>query len=553
MVKLFGIPIGRAEPAPAVDVVTMPAAVGLDSLIAYNNFGGDKFAGGFGDTVIHTLNYWELRARSAQLFTENLYARGMIRRLVTNEVGTGLTPEASPDELIIGVVEDSLNAWTENAENRFSIWANNPHLCDWQGQHTYGELQAIARREAYIEGDILQVIRTSPTTGLPMVQLISGSLVQTPYTAAEQGQLKAGHSITHGVELDASKRHVAYWVKQSDLSFKRVPAFGDKSGRRIAKLIYGCDRRMDAVRGEPLLALTLQSLKEIDRYRDAVLRRTVINSMLAMWVKKGEDKMGSLPITGGAVRRDAVTVADGDGKTRSFNIAKKIPGMVVEELQQGEEPVSFNSNTDLNFGEFEKAIIQAIAWANEVPPEIMTLAFSNNYSASQAAINEFKIYLNRVWGNWGDNFCSPIYVEWLISEVLAGKIKAPGFLDAWRDPSKYDVYGAWISCDWYGSIKPSTDMLKQVKASDLLVAGGYSTRARESRITTGTKYSKNIKRLKRENELLVEAATPLAEFKKKYGEKEADGALTGVAAALEDRILSIVDDAMDAHAPAGKG
>ena len=61
-------------------------------------------------------------------------------------------------------------------------------------------------------------------------------------------------------------------------------------------------------------------------------------------------------------------------------------------------------------------------------------------------------------------------------------------------------------------------MLKQAKGSVILVAEGWSTNARESRITTGTKFSKNIKRLKRENEQKVEAMRPLAEFKAEFGE-----------------------------------
>ena len=98
------------------------------------------------------------------------------------------------------------------------------------------------------------------------------------------------------------------------------------------------------------------------------------------------------------------------------------------------------------------------------------------------------------------------------------------------------MFGAWTCADWYGSIKPSTDQLKQVKASDLLVAGGYSTRARESRITTGTKFSKNIKRLKRENEQLVEAARPMAEFKKEFNENDAGDAIN----AIGEQLVEIV-------------
>jgi len=379
-----------------------------------------------------------------------------------------------------------------------------------------------------------------------MVQLVSGNNVMTPLGGStENGTIRQGHEIKHGVEFGTQGRQAAYWVKQQDGSFRRLPAYGEKSGRRLAWLVYGTDKRLDDVRGQPLLSLVLQSLKEIDRYRDSVQRKAVVNSILAMFVEKNSDKPGTLPVTGGAVRRDRVNLTDDTtGATpRKFNMASMVPGLVVEELQEGEKIVTKGGEgTDTNFGTFEEAIIQAVAWANEVPPEILRLAFSNNYSASQAAINEFKIYLNQVWSQFGESFCAPIYIEWLISETLNGKVKATGLLDAWRNPAMHDKFAAWVSVEWYGSIKPSTDMLKQAKGSKMLVEEGWSTNAREARITTGTKFSKNIKRLKRENQMKAEAARPLLELKAEFGGRAAEEAVGRVAEALGGRLEEVIDD-----------
>jgi capsid protein len=510
---------------------------------------GEKFFGGFGATELQTVDYWTLRQRSAQLFNENLYARGLIRRLITNEINTGLTPEAAPDEQIIGVAEDSLNDWTELTENRFNIWGKQAEVCDHHKRYTFGAIQRAARAEALIAGDVLVVLRISPSTRMPTIQLVPGEKVRTPLGGNEG--LRVGHTITYGVEQDASGRVVAHWVTQADGGSKRLPAFGARTGRRISWLVYGTDKRLGDVRGQPLLSLVMQSLKEVDRYRDSAQRKAVVNSILAMYIKKTEAKAGTLPVSNGAVRRDTAQTTDGDGTPRQFNLANQIPGVVMEELQQGEEPVGFHSQgTDVNFGEFERALIQSVAWANEVPPEILTLAFSNNYSASQAAINEFKIYLNKIWTDFGETFCSPIYQEWLISEALQQKIRSPGMLEAWRDPQKYDVFGAWTTVDWYGSIKPSTDMLKQVKASDLLVAGGNSTRAREARITTGTKFSKNVKRLKRENQLLADAMRPTLELEREFAGGNGGDAAGAIRALKEGTasVLSLVEDMQDGSA-----
>ena len=479
-----------------------PRMVGVEDLpTAWGNvFDGEKYPTGLPTTQVFWKDYWTLRERSVHLFERNLYARGIIRRLVTNEINTGLDLEVTPEEQIIGREEGSLDEWGEEIENRWRIWARSPGRCDVLQQRGFGRLQAAARMESLISGDVLVVLTQDRSTGLPRVRLIDGQSVQTP--AQEP---RNGNRIEYGVELDAVGRQVAYWIVQRDGSVKRLPAYGEKSGRRLAWLVYGTEKRDQEVRGTPILSLVIQSLAEIDRYRDSVQRKATINSMLAMFIQKDEERMGTRPLTGAAVRRGTQQTVSPDGVQRTFNIQGHVPGMVFEELQVGEKPQGFgNAGTDDKFYEFEEAIVQAMAWHFEIPPEIMRLAFSNNYSASQAAINEFKMYLNRVRTDFGECFCKPIYEEWLVAQVLSGRVKAPEIVDAWRDASSYDIYGAWVSSEWAGHIKPSTDLVKQAKGYEMLVQNGAISRDLMSKEITGTKFTKNIKKLRRENQMLAE-------------------------------------------------
>jgi len=196
-------------------------------------------------------------------------------------------------------------------------------------------------------------------------------------------------------------------------------------------------------------------------------------------------------------------------------------GMSYDVLQQGEEPTPYtNKGTDEKFGEFEQAIIHAVAWANQIPPAILTLKYEHNYSASQGEINEFKMYLNKYRAKISRNFCVPVYTEWLINETLTRKIKqpTPGFQDSITGAGMLDVFGAWISSDFSGAIKPSTDKKKLVQAYREEIAEGLITNQRAARELNGTKFTDNIKKLEQENKLKVKAARPLAEFKKEFGE-----------------------------------
>lgn len=506
------------QPAPpalqTIDVDNLPSALfGTNDYAPanYQIYNGEKYPGGFGPTQIYEPDYWTLRERSGMLFRDNIYARGLLRRLITNEINTGLTLASVPNpELIEDLEEEVATDWAEDVENRWQIYANEPSVCDFQNMHDMGTLQQYLRREALIDGDMLVVLRYDKNTKQDRIQLIRGHYVRTPPSVDFKGEKK---SIEKGVETDAAGRHIAYWVAQKDgLTFKRLPAYGGRSGRRLAWLHYGTDRRFGTVRGEPLLSILLSSLKEIDRYRDSAQRKAVINSMLAMYITKTEDKMGTMPMSGAAVRRDAVAPLDGTNPAeRSLNFNAHIPGVVLDELQQGEEPKAFKSDgTDVNFPVFEAAIIQAIAWANEMPPEILTLQFSNNYSASQAAINEFKIYLNRSRADFAKQFCIPVYHEWLYNELIAGRITAPRLLARWNMPDQYQYVGAWRASDWTGAIKPSTDIVKQTKGYKEMINSGLITHEKAAKELNGTKFRVNIRRLKRENELLAEAMAPLA-------------------------------------------
>lgn len=511
-------------------------------------FDGDKFYGGFGGTKSFITDYWTLRERSNQLFDENLYARGLIRRLITNEINTGLSLEATPIGELIGLDDDAVTAWSENVENRFKIWSDNPFICDYKQRSTFGKLQRECRQEALIGGDVLVVLRKSKVNNLSNVDLVRGSLIQTPLDVKP----RAGNVIKHGVELDSRGRHVAFYVTQKDGKSKRVPAFGERTKRRIAWMVYGTDKRVDDVRGQPLLSLILQSLKEVDRYRDAAQRKAVINSLIAVYLKKEQNTMGTGAFSAGAVKKTDATVVDNNGTPRTLEFSQNVPGMVMQELAPGETPeVHSTAGTDINFASFEGSILSGIAWANEIPPEILMLAFSSNYSASRAAINEFKIYLNKSRSDRADEFDKPIYIEWLIREVLLGKIDAPGLFESLLNSSQYDIFGAWIQSDWAGAIKPNVDLKKEVAGYQMMINSGLITNDRAARELSGTKFSKNMQRQRKENELKVAAIRPFLDLEKEFPNSRM---LTGIMASNNIAIDSIDDkisEALEDYVPPG--
>ena len=462
---------------------------------------GDKFPGSFGITKDYTcVDYWTLRKRSMQLFSENPYAKGLIRRVLRNIINKGLTLEVNSITELTGLTEEEAIKWDENSEILWSMWGKDKKICDWKNQKNFGELQEECKRTALLSGDCLVVLHISQKTGLPIIELIDGSDVQTPFNK----QPRKGNKIIHGVEIDKQGRHVAYYINSENgniIESKRIPAYGEKSGRKIAWLVYGCEKKLNDVRGEPFLALVLYMLKELDRYKDAEQRAAVINAMLPLFLRK-KSALGSGPIGKSATKIETFNASDSDGSTRQYKKASMLPGMVWDELQKDEEPVSFNTvRPNVNFKQFEEAIIDTFAWSLEMPPEIIRMNFKNNFAASRQANNEFNVILVYQFWKFGNDFCQPVYEELTIAFILNNKIKASGFLEAYYN-NQWEIKNAWLNAEWSGISRPSVDILKDVKAAKEALALRITTFDQQTRKISGMSFRTVLKKLEREYALM---------------------------------------------------
>ena len=467
---------------------------------------GEKFPGSFGLTkILEQIDYWTLRKRSLQLFTENPYAKGIIRRILRNEIHTGLTASANPLGSILWPDMDDMKQaemsvkYGDLMSQQFELYANNYELFDFKKQLTFGEFQELVRREAILCGDGVIISRVNRYTGLPAWDWINGNNIRTP----GDYKVASGHKIINGVEIDEYGRHVAYYIQKvvgDDIKFERVPVKGEKSGRQISWMVYGSEKKADDVRGEPLLACVLGMLKDIDRYKDAEVRAAVINALIAFTVQRDDSSpIGSRPTAGLQRPMHEVGPIAAEDKTGHQPIQLMQPGTVFDDLAPGEKVVSYQTNRpNVNYAAFEGAILDAICWSLEVPPEIVKLKFTSSYSASRQANNEFEVYLKyRNFKNAKD-FCQIIYEEFIIQSVLNNQMELPGFVLACFDSSKWRIKAAWLSCAWSGLSRPSVERTKDVKAANDALDNGLTTFDDECRRLSGKSFRQTIQILKKE-------------------------------------------------------
>jgi len=505
--------------APSVEAPpAVSAAEGANgyagSYLNYND--GEKYLGGLGAVPITIPDYWALRQRSASFFKTNPYGRGIIRRLVTNIINTGLSLEADPVVDLLNISPDDAAKWAINVEDQFHAWASLPDVCDYRRESTFGEIERTAYREALVDGDVLVVEHHNNKTQLPSYELISGNLVTSPL---EQNNLAKGNTIEYGVEINANREPVAYWVAQKDLKHKRIPARGHR-GRLVSWLYYATDKRHDDLRGEPLLSLIMQSISEIDKYRDSTQRKATLNAMLAMFFYQSADSKvpNSRPVSAGANRRVAGSTNLADGSEYKVNMASSTPGIVYESLPPGMEPKGFTSDgTDEKFADFEDAILSGIAWALEMPKSVLKMEFKSSYSASRGEIKEFNMSVSTARNRFADTFTRRVYRSWLTTSVLTRRVEANGLLEAWRDPMKFDIYAAWTNSSWFGAVKQAVDLPKEVTGLSAMADLGYTTHSANSRKLTNTRFTTNITRVSRENQLIAQATRPILELEREFG------------------------------------
>jgi capsid protein len=199
-------------------------------------------------------------------------------------------------------------------------------------------------------------------------------------------------------------------------------------------------------------------------------------------------------------------------------MASQTPGVTYEQLPPGMEPKGFTADgTDEKFGEFEDAILSGVAWALEVPKSVLKMEFSNSYSASRGEIKEFNMFLNAARNRYADTFLRIVYRSWLVAMVLNRRIAAPGLLEAWRDPMRFDEFAAWTNSNWFGAVKEAVDVVKEVNGQKLMSENGYTTNSVASRQLSGTRFNSNITRVARENKLKAAAMRPMLELEKEFG------------------------------------
>jgi len=474
-------------------------------------------------------NNYTLRQRSRILYQSAPIATAALKRQRTNIVGAGLRLKATIDRETLGMTKEQAEAWQRHTQAEFNLWASRKQACDATGVNNFYGMQQLVALAWPMSGDVFSLIKwKEPTSLMPYslrLHILEADRVRTPedgmalplpMSGMTTAQLKNGHTIYDGVEVDSSGAVVAYHIANThpyqldgtETKFVRVEAYGKNTG--LPNVLHIMDtERPEQYRGVPYLAQAIEPLLQMRRYTEAEITAAVVQSFFTAFIKT---EAGSNEIPFNEVGGDGIREVSQDPNELEMGAG------TINVLEPGED-VEFGSPTHPNtgFDLFMRSLCEQVGACLEIPADLLLMSFNASYSASRAALLEawkgFK--MRREWLT--DDFCRPVYEIWLTEAVARGRISAPGFL---TDPL---IREAYLGSEWIGPSQGQLDPTKEVAAAVTAIENGLTTREAEAVKLNGSEYTRNVDKLAVENEQLKKANGIQEELLQDSTNKKEDG------------------------------
>ena len=472
-----------------------------------------------------------LRQRSRDAYMGIPTASAALKTFCTNVVAGGLIPSPQIDGEVLGLTREQAEELQRKIMREFALWADTTE-CDADGLGNFYKLQQLAYMGFLMNGDSFALLPFKERPGsqyATKVQIIEADRICSPdgYDRLVPDYVRGHHvhSIVQGVETDEAGMVVAYWicnrhphsslaVQNGMLEWMRVEAYGAAGRHNVLHVMTR--ERAGQLRGVPILAPVLETLKQLGRYTQAEIDAAVISAYFTVLVKPASVQNGSpigqyVPQEAQVDSADPGSIEMGQGTILSLN-----PG----------DDVAFADPTHPNtaYNAFFDAMIKEIGAGMEIPPEVLEKQFTQNFSAARGALNEFWRVCDVKRDDFVDSFCQPIYEQFLAEAVARGRIQAPGFFS---DPA---IRKAYCACAWPGPARTSLNPVQEVSAALQRVEAGFSTAQRETAEMTGGDYMRNMEqrmmeaeKMRQLREILNPAPPPAPPGTQKEQEPPGDG------------------------------
>ncbi len=380
-----------------------------------------------------------LRARARDLERNSDIFQSVIHAYKRNIIGKGYTLQAKTGH----------DALDDLFEGLWRQWCR-PKNCDVTGAQSFYQLLGMAVTRKKVDGGILLVKRYTKNGLVPFqLQMVEVDELDATVTTPRH----RGNTVIGGIEYDASRRAVGYFIQQYDIEGWRLlnPVYLDAKD----VIAYWSKRRPSQLREISDMTQTINRVRDTNEFITAVAVKERIAACLSVFIKR------ALP--SGGFGRGAGNAADGrityEGKTLA-------PGMIKE----------MNAGDDLEVVDPKGAATDATAFLRmqwgligagqglSYEATSRDMSGSTYSSARQAAIEDEDTFAEEIELLTG--IMSEIYETFLISAYLVGRFTLPDF---------WDNKAAYLSHSWVKSPKKWIDPAKESSANKTALQSGQKT------------------------------------------------------------------------------
>jgi len=375
----------------------------------------------YGPNSILSSQLETLRNRSRIATRNNPWIFQAIERLVSNEVGVGVT-------LSSGCKKESFQKQMD------ALWDEHKNFLDFYGNIPFGGIQQQSVRGRRVSGEVfIQKVRVKHNSPLPLpFQIIVHESDMVPVQLNQD--LSNGNVIRQGIEFNKQRRKVAVWFwtnHPKEQAFSSSVYSADQFTRVPAREVihhFDSTMRPGQIRGEPNSARSLVSAITFDSYEDAELTRKQTRAPFTGVVTRpeySEEDFVFDPFTGDSL--------DTEGGVTPVNAT---PGTFLNTFP-GETVTLFDGdNTGQGFKDYTKMVLLKIAAGYGMPYEMLSGDWAGvNDRLVRAIVNEFRRQLEAAQDHLLIfQICRGVWRWGVESAIVTGRIRAADF---W---SKRDFY-----------------------------------------------------------------------------------------------------------------
>ena len=467
----------------------------------YNIYsGGGKYINALNTPTKMKYNRAVLVARSKEEKYKSTVYASMLYWLTTYTVGTGYRLNVKPVWDILNI--DNIQKRQEirkNIENKIKLIFDSDSLSSVATLPTWKFISDVFYNYI-LTGDVFILFHyhTDENSLSPIkLQFIPTENIATPPDKTYD------KNIIDGVRVDERGSPVSYFVitnRNNDSSsitnnyempkYEEIKIYTEH--KQLQMLHIANKNEINDIRGIPPSTNIFHELENINSAIVSELDAQKINASTLGFIERQLGALTSDGLTRASLYRRDLDIDKSNPPTLDIFDS---PGVIFNNLNPGETFKSLATDRpNLNIPQFISEILKPITSSQGIPMEILYGLFSNNYSASRAAIQQFWKSIQVYRNNFINSFCKPVYESIITELIYMGELELEGYTD-----DKYKCR-AWLNHDWVGSTQPSLDPNKDVEAATKAILQGLTTRGSVAMELFGKDYDENIEILKEEEE-----------------------------------------------------